>query len=272
MYGLIFALLSVLVLYYYCFGSVIFILKFFACFVKNIRYIVTEGFTDIVDYLEGKNRFKDYGYYVYGGSFGNGKTLNMVKHARRLIRYYKKYYKVTVISNMYLRGIDYLPFEYFEDLEYVPDKDEIVIYLIDEGGSIFYSRNYSKSRLNEEDLVLALNQVRKENKCILISCQRHKMLDAALRRVCTVWYEVRKRWRFNFIEAYDGYDLEYLDPSLVKPIGYRVEYARDTDRKAYRNKERIVNLNKERLSFSDSCQNVNVSLQQRKKSKKGRAI
>ena len=191
----------------------------------------------------------------------------MVKHAKRLIKYYGRYYRVTVISNMYLKGIDYLPFQFFEDLEYKPDPDEICIYLIDEGGSIFYSRNYSKSRLNEEDLVLALNQVRKDNKCILMSCQRHKMLDAALRRVCTVWFEVEKHWRFSFIAAYDGYDLEYIDPASVKPIGYRVEYATNADRKAYRNKERIVNLSKERLSF-DEGSSVNISLHDRGKAKR----
>lgn len=268
MYTLVFFVMILLSLYYYCYSSIWFVIKFIICFCRNILWIVLEGYADVKAWIKGDCRFKDYGYYVYGGSYGAGKTLNMVKHAWRLIEYYQKFYKVTVISNMHLNGIDYLPFEYFEDLEYEPEKGEVVIYVIDEGGSIFYSRNCTKSRLNEEDIVLALNQVRKDNKCILISSQRHKQLDVALRRVCNVWYEVNKRWRFSFIECYDGYDLEYGDPAALRPIRRRVEYARDEDRICYRHKEKIVMLNKERLSFSDSAININLSLQERKKSRK----
>lgn len=272
MYELAFFLLFFIYYYKFCFRSMWFMVKFPLALLRYIPFVIVEGFLDLRAWIRGETRFTDYGYYVYGGDYGAGKSLNMVKHAKGLINYYSRWYKVTVISNMTIRGVDYLPFMYFEDLEYEPEEGEVVIYLIDEGGSIFYSRNYSKSRLNEDDLVLALNQVRKDNKCILISAQRHKQLDAALRRVCNYWYEVNKRWRFSFIETYEGYELEYGAPGDIAPVGYRIEYARNIDRKAYKHKEKIVMLDKERLSFTDTTPNVNISLYQRKKAKKRKVI
>lgn len=153
----------------------------------------------------------------------------------------------------------------------LPPKNEVVIYFIDEAGSILYSRNYSKSRLNEEDIVLALNQVRKDRKCVLMTSQRHKMLDAAIRRVCNLWYDVQKHWRFSFITIYDGFDLEY-NPEEAKPLKRLVKYATDRERKLYRHDEKVVNLNKERLSNTSGDTDVNVVVNKQRKPRKKRRV
>ena len=252
-------------LFWLCKFDIVFTFKFIPCIFKNIIHIIPSALHDIKSYLHGENRFTDYGYYIFGGSFGSGKTLNMVKKSKSLIKYYKKYYDVVVWSNMELYFTDYNKFEYFEDLERTPEDGQIFIYLIDEAGSIFYSRNYSKSKLNEEDMVLALNQVRKDRKCVLMSSQRHKMLDAALRRVCDSWHDVKKLWRFSFITVYSGYDLEFENPDYIRPIHRYITFATDSDRLAYDTHEHICMLNKERLSFTDNSNDTYVTVSKRRK-------
>ncbi len=254
-----------LALYKYCYSSIWFVLKFIWVFITNIHHILPEAYIDIYAWFKGVNRFKHYGYYIYGGGFGAGKSLHMVKRARKLINYYKKWYKITIFSNMELRDLDYIEFRYYEQMEYEPAKNEVVFFLIDEAGSIFYSRNYGKTRLNENDLVLHLNQLRKDRKMFIMSSQRHKMVDAALRRVCTHWYELHRRWRFNFIEVYDGYEIEY--ETEYEPIARWVEYATQEDYRAYKTQEKIKPLDESRISVEE-LGSVNLQLTQYNGSKR----
>ncbi len=269
----VFLLIFFYVIYMWCYSSIVFVIKFMVTVLTHIRHVVKDGFHDFKLWYKGEIRFNDYGYYIYGGDFGAGKTLNMVKHGKRLVSYYRRFYDVTIYSNIELHfpGCQYRKFKYFEDLEYSPAENEVVIYFIDEAGSILYSRNYSKSRLNEEDIVLALNQVRKDRKCVLMTSQRHKMLDAAIRRVCNLWYDVQKHWRFSFITIYDGFDLEY-NPEEARPLKRLVKYATDRERKLYRHDEKVVNLNKERLSSSSSDTDVNVVVNKQRKPRKKRRV
>lgn len=272
---MIFIFLGVLFFIYlsFCDWTFGFVWRFPLVFFRNIFNICKEAYRDFKNYINGVDRFVDYGYYIYGGAFGAGKTLNMVKHARRLIRYYSQWYDVVVWSNMELNFTKYNHFECFEDLERIPDENEIYIYLIDEAGSIFYSRNFAKSKLNEEEMVLALNQVRKDRKCVLMSSQRHKMLDAALRRVADTWYDVQKHWRFSFITMYDGYDLEYLDSEYIRPVGYIVAYASNRDRRAYNHTERIHMLDmSDKKIYSGESDSVKINVNKSKGKSRKRAL
>lgn len=187
---------------------------------KSIFYI----FYDLFDYLKNKKwkTYKEYGIYLYGGSFGNGKTLSIVRKVNQI---YKKYDNIEVISNVDL-NIPYTKFEYFEQfIEPVPG-GITRIFVIDELGSLMNSRNYKNNKISETEFLYHLMQVRKEHKVLLASTQRFGMCDKLFREVAVYWIECSHFWRFYRHLYYDAYDLEFSqNPSLVKPLFSRCYFA-----------------------------------------------
>lgn len=175
---------------------------------------------DIYKYFRYKEykTFKDTGIIMLGGLFGTGKSLNMVDYATKI---YKRYDNVEIYSNITLKDIPYVKFEYFEQLCDPVEKGSIRVYICDEFGSLFNSRNYKTNKITENQYLITLNQLRKENKLLLITTQRYGMVDKVFRQVCKEWLECKKWWRFYFYDTYDPYDLEYsADPRLIRPIRF----------------------------------------------------
>ncbi len=175
-------------------------------------------FTDLFKYYKNKEykNFTDTGIIMFGGLFGTGKTLNMVDYATHI---YNRYDNVEVYSNVTLTNIPYVKFEYFEQLCDKVEDGHIRIYICDEFGSLFNSRNYKTNKITETEYLTTLNQLRKENKLLLITTQRYGMVDKVFRQVAKLWFECHKFWRLYFYKIYDPYDLEYTaDPRLVRPL------------------------------------------------------
>lgn len=212
------AIIVVIVVYLFI-GTMIF--HGFAPFWKAQKYFpnaLVVGIKDIFKYYKTKQykKFTKSGIIMYGGLFGTGKTFNIVDYVCRV---YKHYDNIEIYSNVTLNGIPFTPFEYFEQITEPVEDGKFRIYVCDEFGSLFNSRNYKGTMLTESQYLTSLNQLRKENKLLLISTQRYGMVDKIFRQVCMEWRECHKLWRFMWFYRYDPYDLEYsFDPRIVQPL------------------------------------------------------
>lgn len=186
---------------------------------------------DIYRYIKDREykKFNVSGIIMYGGLFGTGKTFNIVDYVCGVYRHYEN---IEICSNVTLSGVPYEPFEYFEQITEPVEDGKFRIYVCDEFGSLFNSRNYNSTKLTEVQYMTALNQLRKEKKLLLISTQRYGMVDKMFRQVCMEWRECHKLWRFMWYFRYDPYDLEYsYDPRLVRPLSMFPKMTFATDRK-----------------------------------------
>lgn len=207
------------------------------------------GVRDIFDYLKHKrqNECKLYGQvFMFSASdaqaFGSGKTLSMVRWVRNVYQRYnglkvwdeeKKCFEtqhIIVISNVVFKDIPYIPFvgrEQFTNLDLLPHTEhDIMLFVIDEAGMEFNSRNY-KDNL-PTDFLVRLLQVR-HNKCALVmTSQRFNFVDKVLRQICGVVTTCKKKWRIVRLQDFDAYMLENAqNPELIQPISTRYYLATD---------------------------------------------
>lgn len=227
-----------------------------------IRFIILHpvtsarwGLHDIIDYIKHKraNECQAYGkVFMFSASdaqaFGSGKTLSMVRWVRHM---YKRYnglqvwdedtksfvnQRIIVISNVVFNDIPYIPFrgrEQFTNLDMLPHTEhDILLFVIDEAGMEFNSRNY-KDNL-PTDFLVRLLQVR-HNKCALVmTSQRFTFVDKVLRQICGVVTTCKKKWRIVRLQDYDAYMLENAqNPELIQPISTRYYLATDKLFKSY---------------------------------------
>ena len=169
--------------------------------ITHFYHIITNGAVDLYKYIKHKerNRCKAYGriYMItaYRNKvFGSGKTLDMTMLARQIFNKYdglpvwneNKQEFVTqhihLISNVELLDVPYTPFTTAEQLKnVVQDEDDVTLFVFDEVGAIWNSRNY-KDNISTE-LLKRLLQVRKNKIGILCTAQRFKFVDALLRQI-----------------------------------------------------------------------------------------
>ena len=126
---------------YFVIGSIIF--KGFAPFLKAQKYLpqaVVVGAKDLFLYIKNKDykKFNMSGIIMYGGLFGTGKTFNIVNFVCSV---YKAYDNIEVYSNVTLNNVPYTPFLYFEQITEPVEEGKHRIYICDEFGSLFNSRN-----------------------------------------------------------------------------------------------------------------------------------
>lgn len=185
----------------------------------HIVQLIYYAVKDLYKYIKGRiwKKYDKYGIYIYGGLYGSGKTLSIARYCTKI---YKHYDNVKFISNIDLHNIPFERFEYFEQLMEEPDYDgQCIVYVIDEIGSLMNARNYKNNRIGETQFLYTLNQIRKQNKTLLLASQRFGMCDKNFRQCAVQWIECSKIWRIVSQTIYDPYDLECsLNPKLVKPI------------------------------------------------------
>lgn len=220
--------------------------------IKHFYHIVTNGAVDLYNYFKHKeyNRCHFFGriYMItaYRNKvFGSGKTLDMTMIARAV---YNKYNNLPVwsesaqdfviqhihlISNVELLDVPYTPFVSAEQLKNVEQGEEdITIFVFDEVGAIWNSRNY-KDNINTE-LLKRLLQVRKNKIGILCTAQRFKFVDALLRQITGSLYCVNKTWRILSVREYDAVSFENCDNiDMIKPLSKSFEFIFNKDYAAY---------------------------------------
>nr|DAP30546.1 MAG TPA: zonular occludens toxin [Inoviridae sp.] len=216
--------------------------------IKHFYYICINGAVDLYKFFKHKeyNRCEAYGriYMItaYRNKvFGSGKTLDMTMVARGIYNRYNglpvwnedKQAFVTqnihLISNVELLDVPYTPFVSAEQLKNVEqEEDDITIFVFDEVGAIWNSRNY-KDNINTE-LLKRLLQVRKNKIGIICTAQRFKFVDALLRQITGSLYCVNKTWRILSVREYDAVSFENCDNiDMIKPIskGYKFVFNKD---------------------------------------------
>lgn len=238
--------------------------------IRHFYHIVTNGIVDIYKYFKYKkyNECKDYGriYMITAHRnrvFGSGKTLDMTMVARQIFNRYDglpvwsedKHEFVTqhihLISNVDLLDVPYTPFVSAEQMKNViQEEQDVTIFVFDEVGAIWNSRNY-KDNISTE-LLKRLLQVRKNKICIICTAQRFKFVDALLRQITGSLYCIDKMWRILSIREFDAVSFENCDNvDMLKPLSKSYKFVFDKDYAAY-DTSAIVNDLKKREMLTDS--------------------
>lgn len=229
---------------------------------------------DIYNYFKYKkyNQYTNYGVitmYCASGTqvFGSGKTLSMVKHVCSIYKQYndKLVYdkglnkfvtqRIHIISNVELKSIPYIKFtdvNQFVDIDkYNFGSMDIVLYVLDESGAIFNSREF-RSNISTEMLTRLL-QSRKNKCCLFTTSQRFTFTDKILRQICCVVYECSKKWRFITLKAFNPLDLEFAyNPEIIKPKSRMMFLCTDEMFNSYNSYQLIEDLNKKYKPITDA--------------------
>lgn len=230
------------------------------------KTFLIHSYKDIRDYFKYKkyNNFTNYGvitmFCAYGKQvFGSGKTISMIKD---VINVYKQYndklvydkdsgifvkQHIHVISNVEINEIPYIKFtnvNQFIDIDkYGFGSMDIVLYVLDESGAVFNSREFKKNISSE--MLTRLLQSRKNKCCLYMTSQRLQFTDIILRQICCVVYECSKQWRFVSLRAYNPLELEYAyNPEIVKPKSFKMYFCDDKLYNSYNTYQLVEQLNK----------------------------
>lgn len=239
-----------------------------------IRYIVlhpflviTQGVKDIYNYFRYKkyNNCTEYGRIRLNSAkgsqvFGCGKTLSLVRQAKYIYDRYnglpvwsdkEKLFviqKIHIISNVHLYDVPYIKWEgvnQFIDIDKMGfDEQDITIYLLDESGTIFNSRNF-RDNISMEFLTRLL-QSRKNKMCLYMTSQRFQFTDKILRESCSTVTTCKKIWRLIELSDYDAYEVENVtNVNMLRPVSVRYWLAKDKDYHSYDSYQLIEQLKKD---------------------------
>ena len=189
---------------------------------------------DIFNYIRLKkwNEWNGFGLNIYIGMFGRGKTLSATKY---VIRQAKRY-KLKVISNIKLNGIEYTPLTNWQQ---IVDCDGNTIILIDELSTVFNARNWKDFNIN---LLFQLLQCRKNKKMIVGTAQRFAHVDKLLRDITYNVIDCNKYWRLQHNEFYDAWDYENCqNVRMIKRVNHSWSFINNKDYKSYDTSEIIDN-------------------------------
>lgn len=241
-------------------------LNFIFFVISNIHNICKYCCIDVFTYFKHKhyNNFTGFGkivLYAASGSqvFGSGKTASMIHEVLNIYNHYNglqvwdysenKFVTqhIHIISNVELYSVPYIKFDninQFVDIDkYKFGSMDVTIYLLDESGAIFNSREF-RDNISTEFLTRLL-QSRKNKVCMYMTSQRLQFTDKILREICSVVVECRKRWRVIRCREFSALDLEYaLNPEIVRPLLTRYWFATDKDFKNYNSFQLVEQLRK----------------------------
>lgn len=119
--------------------------------------------------------FDPCGLMIFCGPQGSGKTLSSVKYCREVL---KKYPKCKFVSNVEIKGVDYIPYNGLDSLFNVSNGMEGVLFLIDE---IHLEFNSLESRNISIEEMIEFSQQRKQRKHIVGTSQVYMRLAKPLR-------------------------------------------------------------------------------------------
>ena len=184
--------------------------------------------------------------------FGSGKTLDIYRKYDGLQVWdadKKKFVtqRIHIISNVQIFGVNYIPFKDIGQLieieKYKFGSMDVTIFLLDESGAIFNSRDY-KNNISPEFLT-SLLQSRKNKVALYMTSQRFIFTDKILREICGIVNECKMFWRIVTIKSYDAYQLENaINSNLIMPKKVRLWLAKDSDFKSYNSFQLIENMRK----------------------------
>lgn len=208
----------------------------------NIHNICLCAPKDIYGHFKYKryNECKAYGYIkIYNGYFGSGKSLSAVDEVVSIYRRYNNKpvwidelnsfvkQRVTIISNINLVGVPYVPFESEQQLiSYEAEVGEVLIFLIDEIGTVWNNRDFKDFN---PDVFNNIVQSRKRKMAIYGTLPKIVGTDINVRRFTDDVVFCSKTWRILKHRYFKADELENCsNPNLLQP--HRIEYKFVTDR------------------------------------------
>lgn len=201
----------------------------------NLPLMVVYAPIDVFNYFRYKkyNECDFYGFIdIYNGYFGSGKSLSAVD---RVIQQYKQYngkliwckelkkfipQKITIISNLELVGVPYVPFESERQLiEYEAELGEVLIFLIDEIGTVWNNRDFKEFN---PDVFANIVQSRKRKMAIIGTLPKIVGTDINVRRftddviVCSKTWRIIKHRYFKADELENCSNVDMLEPHTIR--------------------------------------------------------
>lgn len=214
--------------------GLIFLTKLGRCIFFNLHREALYLCIDFFDYIKNKkwNVWNGFGLNIYVGMFGKGKTLSATKYVIEQANRYK----LNVISNIKLNGIEYVPLTNWKQ---IVDCDGNTIILIDEISTVFNSRNWKDFNIN---LLFQLLQCRKNKKMIVGTAQRFSHVDKLLRDITYNVIDCNKYWRLLHNDYFDGWDYENCqNPRMLHKVFHCWKFISNKDFKSYDTSEIIDN-------------------------------
>lgn len=232
----------------------------------NPFLVIPNAVKDVYKWFKYKryNNCKEYGKIRLNSAkssqvFGCGKTLTLVRQAIAVYHRYnnkpvwseeeKKFViqKIHIISNVKLFGVPYIQWDseqQFIDIDkmgFAPQ--DVTIYLLDEAGTIFNSRQF-RDNISMEFLTRLL-QSRKNKMCLYMTAQRFQFTDKILRESCSTVTTCKKIWRIIEVCDYDAFEVENVsNVNLLQPVSRVYWLAKDKDYHSYDSYQLIEKLKK----------------------------
>lgn len=155
-----------------------------------------------VDYLRLKvnntNSFPFSGIWVYSGSQGAGKTLNMIHTLRDI---HNKYPNAKIVSNINLYNIPHEIYRGLDDFEKYKNGQDGTVFVIDEIQTLFSSLESKNVPLSQ---LTIWSQNRKNRRVILGTSQRFTRISKPIREQCKLHIECRPFVLFNLYRVLDA--------------------------------------------------------------------
>ena len=235
--------------------------------ISNFPHFIKWGIIDIYHFFKHKeyNRCKEFGMIRLNCAFGNqvfgcGKTLMLVIRAISIYKTFNDKWvydedndifvkqKIHIISNVELYDVPYIKFEGVNQLididQFGFSEHDITLFLLDESGAIFNSRQF-RDNISPEFLTRLL-QSRKHKVALYMTSQRFQFTDKILREVCNEVTMCRKWWRIVKTSNYSAYDLENaVNPSLLRPKSVQYRFIFDKDYHSYNSYQLVEQLRKD---------------------------
>jgi len=212
--------------------------RFLPLQLHNIIYYLPK---DIFRYIKYKksNECKNFGYIkIFNGYFGSGKSLSAVDEVIEIYREYNGLtvwsddlqafveQKITIISNLELKGVPYIPFtseQQFIDYETMPG--EVVLFMIDEIGTVWNNRNFKNFN---PDVFNNIVQSRKRRMAIYGTLPVFLGTDINIRRYTDTVVYCSKNWRFLKHLYFRSQDLENCsDIEMLQPLKVKYKFVKD---------------------------------------------
>lgn len=239
---------------------VLFIISPFVRFLcGNMHKIVAYSFPDLKDYFVHKryNECPAYGYIkVYNGYFGSGKSLSCTSDVIDIYRRYNglEVYnddmgvflkqKITIISNLRLFGVPYVPFtseQQFINYEVAPS--EVVIFLIDELGTVWNNRDFKNFN---PDVFQNIVQSRHRRMSIYGTLPMLVGTDVNVRRYTQTVVYCKKTWRILKHVFFRGEDVENCSNlNMLQPLSVRYKFVTNRMYRQYDTVEMVGRLTRE---------------------------
>ncbi len=224
---------------------------------KIVYYLPTDIYRHIK--YKKKNECPHFGFIkVRCGYFGSGKSLGAVDEVVSIYRRYNGLevwsedlqafvkQKITIISNLDLKGVPYIPFiSERQFIEYEVGIGEVVLFLVDEIGTVWNNRDFKN--FNPE-VFQNIVQSRKRKMAIFGTLPDFLGTDINIRRYTHEVVLCKKTWRFLKHSHYNPRDIENCtNIDMVQPLSISYKFITDRMYNQYDTSAFIEKLGQEML-------------------------